>query len=139
MHALKVVIDTNIIVAAGFNSSSHSARLLEMLRRGNLILVWDQATRRESQRIIHQIPHLDWEDIAGLFTPESEFTGRTKPGDYPIIADPDDRKFAALAAASGAILVTNDEHLLSVRSELDLQILTPAELQNFYNKIIKYE
>jgi uncharacterized protein len=128
MQHLAVVLDTNIFVAAGFNRGSRSAQLLKLLRQGRLRLVWNQATRQETRLVVEKIPPLDWEEIAGLFSSETEFLEPTSPDTYSIITDPDDRKFAALAAAAGAYLVSNDDHLLSVREELDLQVCTPAEL-----------
>jgi uncharacterized protein len=124
----KIVLDTNIWVAAGFNPGSSSARIVAMIRSQELHLVWDQATRAETRQIINQIPPLHWEDIAGLFTPESEFTEPTDIDSFTMVPDPDDRKFAALAAAAGAILVSNDDHLLAVRDELPVRVLTPSEL-----------
>jgi uncharacterized protein len=124
----KVVLDTNILVAAGFNPASHSARLLDLIRKNEISLVWNEATRRESRRVLDQIPPINWEEVEDIFTPENEFKGTTRPEDFGMVADPDDRKFAALAAASGAILVSNDDHLLSVRHRLTVQVLTPAEL-----------
>jgi uncharacterized protein len=122
-----VVLDTNIVVAAGFNPRSRSARILELIRQGGLRLVWDQATFVETRKIVSKIPPLDWHSAADLFTPQAEFTGQTDPSAYALIPDPDDRKFAALAAAAGAVLISNDDHLLGVRQQLDVTVLTPAE------------
>jgi len=66
---------------------------------------------------------LPWKQFSDPFSPEREFQGPTHPEDFREIEDPDDRKFAALAAASQAILVSNDEHLLSVRDQLKFQVL----------------
>jgi predicted nucleic acid-binding protein len=51
------------------------------------------------------------------FRPEWKYTGATGPDAFGEVEDPDDRKFAALAAASGAVLVTNDRHLLAHRGD----------------------
>lgn len=126
-----VVLDTNVFVAAGFNRNSSSARILRALRAGELILVWDQAVLRETRKILQQIPPISWQRFEDLFAPETEFRDEKKAADraeFQQIADPDDRKFAALAQASGAILVSNDDHLLSVREKLPIEIRTPSEL-----------
>lgn len=123
-----MVLDTNILVAAGFNPGSRAAQLVRLLCQGALRLVWNRATLDETRRVVQQIPPLNWDEFADLFSEETEFTGPADPAAYPIIADPSDRKFAALAAAAGALLVSNDDHLLSVRERLDLEVLTPAEL-----------
>ena len=123
-----VVIDTNVFVAAGFRPRSASARLLAAVRAGALRLVWDDATRGETERVIRRIPRLDWADVAGLFADECRWPAATRPTDFLHVPDPDDRKFAALAAAAGATLVTMDEHLLAARGRGDLRIATPSEV-----------
>ena len=124
--SLKVILDTNIWVAAGFNPRSSSARIIQSIRGGAIQLVWDEATKAETKKILDQIPPLSWREFRGLFEPAAKFTGQTQPQDFGVIADPDDRKFAALAAA-GAGLISNDAHLLSVRHKLANHILTPEE------------
>ena len=91
-------------------------------------LVWNESTRRESHRIVEQIPPLAWGDVSDLFNSKTEFIDPTDPSSFTMISDPDDRKFAALAAKAGAVLVSNDDHLLTVRSQLPLRVLTPGEL-----------
>lgn len=124
---MKVVLDTNVFVAAGFNSRSSSARLLRAVRDGKLEFVWNGATQAETRQIISQIPPLAWSRFADLFRDAGEYTGETDPQAYRLVEDPDDRKFAALAKATGAIQVSNDDDLLSVREKLDIPIKTPAE------------
>src|SRR5690349_8009401 len=107
----KVVVDTNILIAAGFNRSSSSARIVQGIEDGQLDMVWNEGTRREAKKLLNQIPPLAWGRIEGLFQRRTEFKGET-PGNFELVKDPDDRKFAALASAAGAILISNDEHLL---------------------------
>jgi uncharacterized protein len=132
MNKPAVVLDTNLFVAAGFNPGSGAARILDAVEAGRLRLVWNEATRRETRAILKQIPPLSWQRWAGLFRDEDRFDGETDPSAFGYVADPDDRKFAALAAASGATLVTNDEHLLAHRGRPGLTIRTSAD---FWNEI----
>jgi predicted nucleic acid-binding protein len=124
---MKVVLDTNVFVAAGFNSHSHAARILEAVRAGRLALVWNEETRSETQYIIKKIPPLAWSDFAPLFRQESRFDGTTEPDQFIEVSDPDDRKFAALALAADATLITQDDHLLAVREVLGAEVKTPRE------------
>jgi uncharacterized protein len=126
MTSDRLVLDTNVFVAAGFNPNSTSARILEQVRMGNLQLVWDDRTRRETERILNRIPPLSWSDAAELFREEHRYAGETFPEKFDYIPDPEDRKFAALAEAAGAPLVTNDDHLLSSRERAGVAILTPG-------------
>jgi uncharacterized protein len=121
-----VVLDTNVFVAAGFQPRSASARILDAVKRGQLRLVWDDATRREIEQILRQIPPLRGRDVSQLFRPADRLTAPTHPEQFAFVADPDDRKFAALAHAAGAVLITNDEHLLSHRERIGVAVLTPG-------------
>lgn len=122
-----VVADTNLFVAAGFNPAGDAARVLASVRAGTLRLVWDEATRRETEHTIGTIPPLAGIDFSDLFRPEGRHDGPTRPEQFASIPDPADRKFAALAAASGAVLITNDRHLLAGRPHAGIVVLTPAE------------
>jgi predicted nucleic acid-binding protein len=122
-----VVIDTNVFVAAGFNPRSASARILEGVRKGRFRLIWNHPTRSETEMILRRIPRLDWQTVADLFRPEEEFTGPVDPAAFTVIADPDDRKFAALSAGANAPLVTSDKLVLAQRDKIGIEIVTPRE------------
>jgi predicted nucleic acid-binding protein len=122
-----IVLDTNIFVAAGFNPRSASAQILNAMKGGRLRMAWNDATRREIERILRQISPLRAFPLAGLFRPPDRFTGPVDPKRFDFIPDPDDRKFAALAHAAGAALISNDEHLLGYRDQMDVAVLTPGE------------
>ena len=122
-----VVLDTNIFVAAGFNPRSTSAMILNAVKQGQLRMVWNDATRREIEHVLGQIPPLRAFPVADLFRPQDHFTDPTDPKLFNYIPDPDDRKFAALAHTAGANLISNDEHLLRYRDQMDVTVLTPGE------------
>jgi predicted nucleic acid-binding protein len=121
-----VVLDTNVFVAAGFKPRSASAKIVDAVKRGQLRMVWNDATRQEIERIMRQIPPLRTRPVAELCHPADRVTVPTHPERFADIPDPDDRKFAALADAAGAIVISNDEHLLGYRGAPDLTVLTPA-------------
>jgi uncharacterized protein len=124
-----VVIDTNVFVAAGFNPRSASARILEGVREGRFRLIWNQPTRRETEMVLRRIPHIDWQKVADLFRLETEFTGPVDPAAFTVIADPDDRKFAALSAAAKVPLVTSDKLVLAQRGKIGIEIVTPRDFR----------
>jgi predicted nucleic acid-binding protein len=121
----RIVIDTNVFVAAGFNPRSAAARILAAVREGRFQLIWNEPTRRETEMILRRIPHLDWERVADLFQPETEFLGPVDPESFVLVPDPEDRKFAALSVAAQAPLVTSDNHLLSHQNSIGVDVLTP--------------
>lgn len=120
------VIDTNIFVAAGFSRGSSSARILARVEAGDLRLVWNEATRAETKMIVSKIPRLDWQGFEPLFRPEDEYRGDAPSEAFAEVEDPEDRKFAALAAATGAVLVTNDQHLLTHRGNERFRVERPG-------------
>ncbi len=123
----RVVLDTNVFVAAAFNPRSHAARIIEAAREGRLRLVWNEATRGETRRVLDRIPPISWESFADLFREENRHRDRVKPGWFGHVDDPDDRVFGALAYAAGATLITQDDDLLERRSNVGVPILTPTE------------
>ena len=120
-----VVIDTNVFVAACFNRESASARVLMEVRDGRIRLVWNEPTRRETEMILHRIPRLAWQSVAGLFRPDAKFSGPTDEKAFGLIGDPGDRKFVALSAAADALLVTNDRGVLAQTTVVCVKALTP--------------
>jgi putative PIN family toxin of toxin-antitoxin system len=122
-----VVVDTNVFVAAGFNSESSSARLIEEIRRGDLRLVWNDETRRESRSVVEQIPPLSWKPFIDLFRDKNKYEVPTASEKIDYVPDPADRKFAALALAADAALITNDEDLLANRDRANVYIVSPSE------------
>ena len=127
MNQSRVVLDTNVFVAAAFEPKSASARLLEALSQGRCRMVWHRVTRRETEEVLRRIPPLDWQHFAPLFRPEWEYSAELDLAPFRAIEDPDDRKFAALAAATQSVLVSQDDHLLARRGELPVRILRPSE------------
>ena len=123
----RVVLDTNVFVAAGFDPASQSTPLVEAVRDGRLRLVWDDATHTEIEHVMREIPRLSWTRIADLFRSEDRFGGSTHPDAFGFVPDPADRKFAALADAVPAPLVTSDASLLNAAGQMAVPVLKPSE------------
>ncbi len=128
----KVILDTNIFVAAGFNPGSRSASIVAAVEAGEIEMVWDEATRAETRRILKRIPPLHWDEFSKLFREEAKVANPKIEQKFDAVPDPDDRKLAALAHATGATLISNDDHLLSVRDQLNLPVMTPEEFYRQY-------
>ena len=123
----RVILDTNVFVAAGFNRRSHAARIVDGVRNGDVTMVWHDRTRDETEFILRKIPPLSWGKVAELFLLRDRYDGDLDCDIFEQIGDRDDRKFAALAAATGAVLITMDSDLLEERDRLAIQILKPFE------------
>ena len=134
-----VVLDTNVFVAAGFRPESDSARILQQVRTGSLRLVWNQETYRETRHILQKIPPLSWTSIADLFHEENHYREPTHPEYFHHVLDPEDRKFAALAAQVGVVLISLDQHLLIGREQSPVPVLTPSEFVQQCLKPMEHE
>jgi predicted nucleic acid-binding protein len=129
----RVVIDSSVVIAGLFRPQSDSGRILQRLRDRSLQLVWDEATCRETRRLVQRIPPIDWEAVAELYRPEHRWdtSGQHPPGSpgaFERVCDPDDRKFARLAWESQAILLSLDAHLLEVNGLYGLDVRRPGML-----------
>src|SRR5437879_2786017 len=76
---------------------------------------------------MRQIPRLSWTRIGDLFRSEDRFGGSTHPEAFGFVPDPADRKFAALADAVQAPLVTSDAGLLNAGGQMAVPVLKPSE------------
>ena len=97
-------------------------------------MAWHDQTRRETKHILLKIPPLSWTDVEQLFREEDRFLGELIIETFSHISDYDDRKYAALADATGAMLLTNDSDLLEHRNSARVAILTPAEYRDRHTR-----
>lgn len=134
MSDTRLVVDTNVFVAAGFKRASHSARIVGLIRTGDLDLVWDAKTRREIEHTVGRIPVLSNAILDDLFREKDFFDGTLNEGEFEYISDPADRKFAALAVAAGVSLISSDNHLLAWRDRIPVLVMTPSEFMRGWGR-----
>jgi putative PIN family toxin of toxin-antitoxin system len=124
----RVVLDTNVLVAAAYNPASASRRLVEACLAGELTAVLSPALLREYEfilaRAVRRHPYLVRLHLL------LERTETVQPAETPQVVpdDPDDDKLVAVALAAGAVIVTNDAHLLGVAGHEGLRVFRPADL-----------
>lgn len=132
---MKIVIDTNIFINATFAKTGASAKILELIDKGKLKLLVSEdilaeykyqlgfpyiAKRHEqsAKNIAKTIDRI----ISKAKIVKVEYRVRL------VHADPSDNKFLECAYAAGAeFIVSSDNHLLSLKSWQDIQIVTPGE------------
>ena len=126
--ATRVVLDTNVLVAAAYNPASASRRIVEVCLCGELTAVLSPALRREYEFILARAARgQPYRDRLRLLLDGAEVV---EPSATPrvVAADPDDDKLVAAALAAGAALVSNDAHLLAVAGHERLRVVRPADL-----------
>jgi len=126
---VRVVLDTNVFVAAYWAPHSASRRLIQACIDLTVRAVYTDDTKRETLMILKQVklPETYFAYLEAFWN-EAE---RVQPGNVDTIPidDPDDRKFLEAAAGGEAdFLATNDDHLLSVGYVGRTEILSPGSL-----------
>jgi len=126
---MRIVIDTNLLVAYMFNKRSASARIINLVENDAVDLMWHRKIRNEAELITDKIgkavPRVKI-DLNRLYKEENEVKKLPKVGD--VSKDPDDNKFLACAIASKAdMIVSNDEHLLELKSFREIPIYPSAQ------------
>lgn len=122
-----VVLDTNVFVGAGFRPESTSAEIVRAVREGRLRMPWTPATRGEIESVLRRIPPLSWAHIKELFRDADRAAEDPDPDGLEWVSDPSDRKFAALASRTSAVLVSSDRHILDGRERANFPVRTPGE------------
>ena len=128
---MRAVLDPNLIISAVLSRTGAPARLLEAWSRGAFELIVSEQLLSELERALAYpklLKHIPAEDAAALIEllrNEAEFS--TDPQEPPPIGSEDsgDDYLIALSAAEGAALVSGDQHLLVVATQLP--VLTPRQ------------
>lgn len=131
---MKVVLDTNLLVASFFNKNSASAEIIKLIEKGKIQCLWTESVKNEAELILDQIPPIKEGYIKKI--QNIIFQDKNKVEDPPqlsvINADPEDNKLLACAEAGNAdYLISNDKHLLMHDGDKDTEIL---KSEKFINK-----
>ena len=127
-----MVLDTNVLVAAGFRPASASGRLVEAARNGRLVALWTPATRAEAERVLDQIPPLSGLGVSAVFHPEGCVRARLLLAPFVHLSGPVDQTLAALAAATDAPLVTADGALTDGVAAAGVRVLRAPEARQAF-------
>ncbi len=126
---MKIVIDTNLLVATSFNKNSFSAKLIQLAKRGKIDLMWSHAILKEANLILSNIGKAAGKKMIKL---NQIFKDKNKTNKTPRVIvvreDPEDNKLISCALAAKAnLLVSNDHHLLDLNGFRGLKITTPSK------------
>ena len=124
---MKIVLDTNILVAAYFNPHSFSAKILELADKNTIQIYWSIPLYKEAKQILGFLPPKDRKKIlARVFKPE--FRVSTLPRIEVVKEDPEDNKILACALGGKVdLVVSNDRHLLEIGEIQGVKILSSKE------------
>ena len=131
--ALKVVLDTNIIVSAALSEDGSPAKIFEMLICEEIINYTSDPIITEVRKVVSRpifLQRLSLVEISFITDNYQRFSKKVEPGKKidKIKEDPADNKFLECAAAASAgYIITGDMHLLKVKKFREMIILSPAE------------
>ena len=127
----RVVLDTNVLIAAAWNKNSASRRIVEACLKGKqLRAVTSPALSREYEFIINRAAKKSkFRKSLLRFLEKAEVVEcNAKEMGIEVPADPDDAKVLATAVAGKAdALIGNDHHLLDLAVDSCVPILRPSE------------
>ena len=134
---MKLVLDTNVIVAAARSPSGASAELLRMARRQELVICVSVPLFLEYEVVLKRAEHiaasgLSHSQIDVLLTAMALFAEPVETHFHwrPVLRDPDDEMVMETAVNAGAqaIVTFNRRDFLPEMSGFGLDIMLPREI-----------
>jgi putative PIN family toxin of toxin-antitoxin system len=129
----KIVLDTNLIIAARYNPGSASNKIIDMCIKYELIAVYSEKTRNENINILLRVrPPKEYLMKIRLFFSKSIYMPNSTTK-VDICSDYSDNKYFEIAIDSGAkYIITSDKHLLDHDGYYGIRVMRPADfLKNF--------
>jgi putative PIN family toxin of toxin-antitoxin system len=130
-RAKRVVLDTNVLIAAAWNKGSASRLIVDACLEGKTLrAVSSPALRREYEFIINRAARKSKyrKSLQRLIDSAEVIECNAREMGIEVPADPDDAKVLATAVAGKVdALIGNDHHLLDLAGESTVPILRPGE------------
>jgi len=124
--AVKIVLDTNLLIAGRWKPASASNRILDLCIRGELCAVYTSQIKDENLFILGKVkPPKEFLDKVLRFYRKSI---KVRPGKkISACPDPSDNRFLEAAVAGRAdYVITNDHHLLDLKEYEGIRIIRPG-------------
>ena len=131
---MKVVIDTNVVIAALRSPDSAAARIVEMAIAGEIQPLGSFKTKQETARLVQRagLGREAWLKVDRLLYRTSEVAPHTG---FSISTDRSDNLYFEAAHAGGAaIIVTSDRHLLDHDGFWGIRVMRPADFMKLINE-----
>jgi putative PIN family toxin of toxin-antitoxin system len=127
---MRVVLDTNVLVAGLLSAAGPPGWIVEAMLAGELEPVFDAAIRSEYEDVLRR-PEFNFlpTQIDYLLAALDQFAFQvTAPAPWPVsLPDPDDEPFLATAAAARSILVTGNLRHFPPAKRRGVIVMTPRE------------
>lgn len=124
----RVVLDTNVLVAAHFNPGSASNKILDLCQRKKLVLVLTSHILEEFSLILRNISaRKSFRKRMDKIISQAILIKKA-PRVNVVTEDPEDNKFLSCALAGRAdYIITSDRHLLVLRKFRGIKIVKPVQ------------
>jgi len=124
---MKVVLDTNLLVASYWNEKSSSRKIVQLAQSNHLKVVWSIDLLEEAEFILKKI-NVSGEYftlIRSIYKSENQIFPKSQ---INIVSDySDNRLLEASAEGSADFLITSDRELLKVNQLGETKIIKPSE------------
>ncbi len=129
---MKIVLDTNLLIAGNYNKQSASFKILKEAEKGKITIIWSEDMKREAEKILSNVKA---DQKFREFLNEIVFKNENKIENMPevnaIKEDSADNKFLACARKGKAdLIVSNDHHLLDIEEYKGVPILNSVSAEN---------
>jgi putative PIN family toxin of toxin-antitoxin system len=129
---MRIVLDTNVLVAGLLSSSGPPGWIVEAAVAGELELALDMAIREEYEEVLlrpeFRFPAARVATLLGVIDRFAHWVVAAPP--WPdALPDRDDEPFLAVAAASGSMLVTGNVRHFPASHRRGVVVLTPREFR----------
>lgn len=130
MAALRVVLDTNVLVSGLAYPESKPGRILAMWRRGGIDLILSQYILDEVVRVLPRLPRVqltasEIRDLVDSFMFLADIVAPTREEEVRLRDAADQQVLGTLRASDASCLVTGDKDLLALADRYP--IMTPAD------------
>ena len=127
---MKVVLDTNVLVAGLLTPHGFPARILDLILTGDVVLCFDDRILAEYRDVLFR-PKFEFgaADVEAILDyVEAAGTQIVAPPLRAALPDPEDRMFLEVAVAAGAeYLITGNVRHFPGRERRGIQVVTPRE------------
>lgn len=125
---VRIVLDTNLLVAGRWNKNSSSLRILELCIKGTLQAVYTKEIKRENLHILGKVkPPKEYKDMIEKFYKNGKLVRSPKKRISASVDASDNRFIEAAVSGKAAYIISNDHHLLDLKQYKGIRIVRPGK------------